>query len=72
MTATKQNPKYWRYEEACETYVAAYGLERRSGSDLPSDSLTQCKKFEKHRSTRLLLENTLTFSQSEKELKAQL
>lgn len=72
MTATKHNPKYCRYQEACETYVAAYGPERRSGSDLPSDSSTQCKKFEKHPSTRPLLENTLTFSQSEKELKAQL
>lgn len=41
MAAAKtKNTKHWRYPEATETYVAAYGSETRSGSDLPSDSRT--------------------------------
>lgn len=51
MTATKQNTKHRRYQEAWEAYVAAYGLQSRSGSDLPSDILTPSKPlllFGKH------------------------
>lgn len=70
MTAAKtKNTKHWRYPEATETYVAAYGSETRPGSDLPSDSRTHWRKKKSLKSIPAhgcFREYTLTFSQGDK------